>query len=51
MAMLDLAGRDDCRGLRRGSFRETAANATVIFSWSIGGQLLERVFAIAPRVL
>ena len=32
------------------AFENAAADATVIFSWSIGGQLLERVFAMAPRV-
>jgi phosphoglycerate dehydrogenase-like enzyme len=32
------------------AFERTAADATVIFSWSISGQLLESVFAMAPRV-
>jgi phosphoglycerate dehydrogenase-like enzyme len=32
------------------AFERTAPEATVIFSWSISGTLLERVFAIAPRV-
>ena len=32
------------------AFERTAADANVIFSWSIGGSLLERVFAMAPRV-
>jgi phosphoglycerate dehydrogenase-like enzyme len=33
------------------AFERTAPEATVIFSWSISGTLLERVFAMAPRVL
>ena len=32
------------------AFARTAADATVIFSWSIAGALLERVFAMTPRV-
>jgi phosphoglycerate dehydrogenase-like enzyme len=32
------------------AFERTAAEATVIFSWSIAGKLLESVFALAPRV-
>jgi phosphoglycerate dehydrogenase-like enzyme len=37
-------------GSRVEAFEETAADATVIFSWSVSGNVLERVFAIAPRV-
>jgi phosphoglycerate dehydrogenase-like enzyme len=32
------------------AFARAAAAATVIFSWSIAGKLLEDVFALAPRV-
>jgi phosphoglycerate dehydrogenase-like enzyme len=32
------------------AIERTAADATVIFSWSIAGKLLESVFAMAPRV-
>ena len=32
------------------AFERTAAEASVIFSWSISGSLLEQVFAMAPRV-
>jgi phosphoglycerate dehydrogenase-like enzyme len=32
------------------AFERSAPDATVIFSWSIGGKLLEDVFAMAPRV-
>jgi phosphoglycerate dehydrogenase-like enzyme len=32
------------------AFERTAADATIIFSWSIAGGLLERAFAMAPRV-
>jgi len=37
-------------GNRVEAFERTAADANVIFSWSISGSLLERVFAMAPRV-
>jgi phosphoglycerate dehydrogenase-like enzyme len=32
------------------AFERTAPDATVIYSWSISGALLERVFAMTPRV-
>src|SRR5947209_1767617 len=32
------------------AFQRSAAEATVIFSWSIAGSLLESVFAMAPRL-
>jgi len=32
------------------AFARTAAEATVIFSWSVSGKLLESVFGMAPRV-
>ncbi len=32
------------------AFERTAGDATVIFSWSISGKLLEDVFAMAPKV-
>ena len=32
------------------AFERTAAGATVIFSWSISGKLLQDVFAMAPKV-
>src|SRR5204863_1258632 len=32
------------------AFERTAADANVIFSWSISGSLLEKVFQMAPRV-
>ena len=32
------------------AFARTVADATVIFSWSMNGKLLESVFAMAPRV-
>src|SRR5437867_1944755 len=32
------------------AFARSAAEATVIFSWSIAGELLEQVFAMTPRL-
>jgi phosphoglycerate dehydrogenase-like enzyme len=37
-------------GNRLEAFERTAAEATVIHTWSVAGQLLEEVFAMAPRV-
>jgi phosphoglycerate dehydrogenase-like enzyme len=37
-------------GNRVEAFERTAADANIIYSWSIAGELLQRVFAISPRV-